>query len=240
MMANLTEKQQTILSSVSSAEQKRMTHRWERIQQLVDQFGEPTTLDQLADVIIKLIDHKLADQNIRVVGFAWNMQFSQAVSNSHSSPVFGVGNFMRSDDLPKSYAGYVGRIWFRYSARPTGFSSDYHGNTKAHTGTGGSGSYNGPWTDVSTAYYQKFGIRRSKSQPELATYSYDYRFYLEDWPLLEQAILKEIEQDRVIAALTNRPPGAKCLKHIFEWTAPDVAKADKEFIKQCQAELTTT
>jgi len=237
-MVDLTEKQQAALSNLSLPSQNVTLSHWSKIQSLVDQFGEPTTLDELATTVIKLINYKLELDNNRVIGFSWNIHYNQSVSNSHSHPVFGVGNWSRDSTKPVGYPGYQGRVWIRYEKSPKCIGSDYFILSKTHPGSGGSGYYNGPWTKICEKYYRKYGHKSTVEYPSPITYSWDYQIYLEDWILLDECLKKEREQATILGALKGSRIDSKYRSHLFLWTDPEVAHADEEFIKQTQSELT--
>lgn len=99
------------------------------------------------------------------------LTYSDTVCNSHSCPHNGVTNWNRAtfkDGTPKpnGYPGFSGRITFKTSHQPYSFASDILKSTRIHTGSGGGQGTN--------------------------TYSYDVKFFLDDWP----GIAARIQEDR--------------------------------------------
>lgn len=205
-------------------------------------FGrEPTTLDELAQCVIAVINEyqyitevkgKLVKtKKPRVVGFAWDIRHSDEVSNTHSSPLNGVMNFRREENSPTGYPGWIGRVWIRYSNDERySFDSDPFGRTATYTGTGGYGGYRGPWEMLMASRYNRYGHDRSKeAYPEIAAYSWDYRFYDADWPLIAEFF----EKQRMWAVLNNQNMATP--QHRFSWEDPETKLADDEFMKNFAA-----
>lgn len=103
-----------------------------------------------------------------------SLSYSDSVSNSHSCPHNGVTNWGGRDNLkdgtpaPRGYPGFSGRIAFRVSPPPFSFSSDILKATRMHTGSGGARGNN--------------------------TFSYDVKFFLDDWPGVAETIRVQREQ----------------------------------------------
>jgi hypothetical protein len=222
-------------------------------QHIVDIFGkEPETLDEVAKACIAVI----SANSTRVVGFAWTIGFAQEVSNSHNAPINGYTNWgghdTRGDD--RNYPGFGGRVWIRYAEDPDFMRcSDNFNKTLTYTGTGGGGSYNGPWDDISLATY---GTRTRKDYrhrfvykyPNPKCYSWDYRFFSSDFPALctdptvlladEIAAFNHAEDEKVIwNKLQNTYYRREkfALEHGFEWTDPELKAADEKFLAECRA-----
>lgn len=198
---------------------------------------EPATLDELAHCVIATINaQKNTDHygkgtdSYNVVGFAWQINKSSEVSNSHSHPVDGMGNWSRRDDkLPTGYPGWSGRVWIRYNEDCKQWGSTPFSRTLTHTGTGGGGGYDGPWEDISNYRYRRYGHKRSKDMyPTINCYSWDYRFYDMDWPLLQRFY----EEEEMVAKLKNLNP-ILAARHRFEWNDPVVVAADEAFKQEC-------
>lgn len=212
---------------------------------------EPATLDELGEAIVAVLNtynpsaHCIwnnADErptSIKVLGFAWEIEYSWSVSNSHSAPRSGVQNWGRKEDAPTGYPGFQGRVWIRYdntSAKGIGFGSDPFSITMSHTGTGGGGSYDGLWKQIATAHYKKFGHLGSKSKvhqrPEL--YSWDYKIFVDDWPLIKEFINNDsrvVTANNTFRILNNQQPKAYNLSHSFAWEDPATKLADDEFLR---------
>lgn len=101
-----------------------------------------------------------------------SLSYHDNVSNSHRCPHNGVtnwgsqGTFKDGTPKPRGYPGFGGRITFKTSHEPFSFASNILEGTRIHTGSGGSGGNN--------------------------IYSYDVKFFLNDWP----GIAKRIQEDR--------------------------------------------
>jgi hypothetical protein len=189
---------------------------------LFKKYGEPDSLDSLGYFVIKVINEKEI-----VTGFKWDVRFSPKVSNSHSCPIAGVSNFSGHKNLPTGYPGFTGRVWIRYLKEPEHFASDTFSKTCTHTGTGGFGSYNGPFDEISHVFWER-NRRPNKSSCDflsLSIYSWDYRFYIQDFPLIQKAI----EEQKIVDILSNKTTS---WNHTFEWYDQEQLKADNEYIRQ--------
>jgi len=116
-----------------------------------------------------------------------DLTYSDSVSNSHSCPHNGVTNwgssrtFEDGTSKPCGYPGFSGRISFKTSHEPYSFASDILKGTRIHTCTGGGAGYN--------------------------TYSYDVKFFLDDWPGIAARIqeARELyERDNLINMIKNQ------------------------------------
>ena len=83
-----------------------------------------------------------------VVGFRYAGQYMRRVGCTHAAPRGKPTNFFSSDNLPTYYPGINGRVWFKILLKSNEYESDFQleRHTLLHTGTGGSGGYDGPWT----------------------------------------------------------------------------------------------
>lgn len=173
-------------------------------------------LDRVAHAVIDKIS-----QRQPVAGFSWEIRFYTSVSNTHEAPENGVRNFSGDPDLPTGYPGFGGRVWIRYGddrEKHLPGSEPFWG-TRTYPGTGGSGGYNGPWTRTHSLWHKHRKILRDEF-PEPSIYSWNYRFFLEDWPTLE----KRVEQQRIISALTGESE-----REIWNylWTDPKYVEQDR-------------
>lgn len=199
---------------------------------ILDIFGrEPATLDELAECVIAVIesqyDSREPVEKFKVLGFAWELRHSEHVSNGHSSPDGYPQNWGRKEGLPTGYPGWTGRVWIRYSKEPRSFANSPFPQTLTHTGTGGAGSYNGPWSNVAHHRFKRYGhISPKNSYPRIHCYSWDYRFYDLDWPLLSQWV----EKQKMWAELKGQS-WDDC--HRFKWIDPATLQADLAFIEEC-------
>lgn len=184
---------------------------------------EPQSLDELAKCVIELINlyPSRTSEKVRVVGFKWDIHRGQ-VSNSHCQPINGVSNWGGDPKLPKSYMGWSGRVWIRYKKDFNTFGSDPFRNTLTYPGTGGFGCYNGPWTKLMAARYEKKASKSTEPQ----VYSWDYRFFEDDWPGILQ---DQLYKDMLFNAIKN-PDTSVNMHHVFEWQDPEVVKSDREFL----------
>jgi hypothetical protein len=210
-----------------------MNYRQQLKNRLVKKLGEPKTLDELAWFVIKAIElYNDRGSKPKVVGFGWDVS-RRDVCNSHDCPIDGVRNWGGREVMkdgspaPRSYTGWQGRVWIRYSNEVKGFGSDPFNNTLTYPGTGGWGGYNGPFEKISNARFKRYGHKAPKgAYPEPQVYSWDYRFYEDDWPLVKDTI----EKETIVAHLT----GQKKLRfeHKFLWQDSDIVAADREFLEE--------
>lgn len=207
-----------------------------RKQHILKVFGkEPSTPEELAQCIIKVIESQFnssfgsskAGKHYKVLGLAWNITFSESVSNSHNAPEGYPTNWSSKKSLPKGYPGWEGRVWIRYADHCRGFGSDPFPATLSHTGTGGGGDYNGPWAKIANKVYKYNRQKKEKFHPEPALYSWDYKIFLNDWPEL----VKWVEKQQIWAELSNTTWDRN---HSFCWTDPDTIAADQEFLEGCE------
>lgn len=204
-----------------------MLKRTDLKQALVDLHGEPEDLDQLAWTIINIIN----DRGYTLDGFAWDMVYRNNVSNSHSSPINGVESWSKGDNVPDGYPGWVGRVWVRYNPiakeQKRSTASDPFYWTFTHTGTGGYGTYEGPWHRTFVRQYHRYGPQsRLRPLQELDVYSWHYQFFIDDWPGVKY--WKEKHELAEHLGLGGREIFDS---HRFEWTHPDALARDKQFLQ---------
>lgn len=114
-----------------------------------------------------------------------DLDYSDRLSNSHSRPHNGVTNWGGRDVVngvpaPRGYPGFGGIITYKLSTDPVSFGSNVTANTRIHTGTG--------------------GIRGDH------IYSYDVKFFLDDWPGIARGIQQEKdkhEHDGLVDMIKN-------------------------------------
>lgn len=140
-------------------------------------------LDEFGNKIFCQLDEGLKSN--RLLGMCWDIGYSQKVSNTHSCPRNGVTNWSCVPEKPKGYRGFHGRLWLRYADTMESDARDALFNARIHTGTGGYGSYNGPWSAVTDMYYSKFKGVMCKA-PNINCYSWDFRFYIDDFEELQK------------------------------------------------------
>jgi hypothetical protein len=210
-------------------------------------FGkEPETLDEIAQSVIATVNSQ-KDRNgkqIKLSGFSWNISYRSSVRNSHDAPVgypkkwssFDKGP--NGEELPNGYPGFEGRVWIRYADRFDTFARNLSG-TLTYPGTGGGGAYDGPWQNIETAWWQKYGYNMDKTatypRPEL--YSWDYRFFTYDWPKVAELVsahFEEYDKECVFARLQGKRewelPKNPGLHHKFLWEDAEMKAADDAFI----------
>ncbi len=116
-----------------------------------------------------------------------DVAYSDNISNSHSCPHNGKTNWGGREvgkdgvPVPRGYPGFGGRITYKLSHDTRGFGSDVTKGTRIHTGTGGGGG------DL--------------------TYSYDVKFFLDDWPGLKKHVEDERklhEKNQMIKTLSRK------------------------------------
>jgi hypothetical protein len=198
---------------------------------------EPETLDELARCVIHMIESQENVDLIRrknrsvkkmhkVLGFAWDIRYSDSVGNSHSSPEGYSQNWRRKENVPMGYPGWSGRVWIRYSEEYRGAPFN---KTLTHTGTGGSGGYGGPWAQIGSVRFNRYKSLQQipkDAYPEPKIYSWDYKFYDLDWP----AVALWVEQQKVWGELSDQPWQNR---HKFCWEDHDTLVADSAFIAEC-------
>ena len=193
---------------------------------IIKPYGrEPATMDELGHCVIAVVNSHLTKGN-SVVGLAWELTYSDKVSNRHDAPITKETNWWWEDDRPKGYPGFCGRVWVRYYTSPKGFGSDPFEGTCTHTGTGGSGSYNGPWDNLTKSIWKAATGKHKKYKNRCETYSWEYKLFLEDWPLLEQWV-GATQTWAILQSGTTAP-----VKHNFLWQYPKTMAEDAKILKQ--------
>lgn len=205
--------------------------------------AEPTSMDELGFAVVKVLNNYkqyrqsakgvlTSSPNAQCIGLAWRLTHTETVSNSHSGPEGYPQNFMRKKDVPTSYPGWSGRVWVRYkNERGYSFGSDPFSRSLTHTGTGGGGSYDGPWTKVAHERFKLYQHGPGEFDP-VSCYSWDFRIFDADWPLVTENIIGEYEKQLMWARLNNKydPPAPT---HNFLWEDPKTKAADEEFLANC-------
>jgi hypothetical protein len=213
-----------------------MTYNLQLIKdRILEVYGEPKDLDDLARCCITMagtFDNAVQPRDgrrkrapfvpMKIVGFAWDIVYGP-VSNYHEQPINGL--YYNAPGAPDHYMGWKGRVWIRYGETCNGFMSDPMRLTLTHTGTGGAGSYGGPWTHLASIAYDSRlkGMGLNIPEPEIA--SWDYRFFADDWPLIQH----DFEKQLAWSQLTNKP--SLNLNHKFTWTDPETAARDEQCLK---------
>lgn len=196
---------------------------------------EPATLDELGHALIKMINAndiptpwgKKKTARATCVGLEWDIKWTDRVPSGYDAPEgCKPGWLSRNDGLEstQNYPGWVGRVWVRYAnekSRGFGFGSDPFNNTLTYTGTGGFGSYDGPWNRILKVRYHN---HRTYPYPEPNVYSWDFRIFAQDWPL----IAEEFDKDRAWHILSGKPWIHS--KHSFSWNDLEQEQRDQEYM----------
>ena len=189
-------------------------------------------IQQLTHTVIDRVNHNLKDNN-KVVGLQLDLAWYDLVSNSHSAPVGKPTNFGARPGLPTSYPGWSGRTWIRYAKNPIERGSDPLIRTCLHTGTGGFGSYNGPWSLLHNQIFiarRKYNYISPTEYNELmpVCYSWDCRVFAEDFP----EILELYRTESVFERLKNG--NANQRQYSYRWEDPATLAADKLLIERLE------
>jgi hypothetical protein len=198
-----------------------------RKQHIIDIYGkEPASLDELAEACIAVLNHHIKPNT--VIGFHWEVRYSKEIPNTHDCPLDGVTNWGRRDPkLPLEYPGWTGRVWIRYLRPELRWGDDSFFHTVTHTGTGGGGSYDGPWAKVGTYRWRRYGYKNPENAyPVITCYSWDYKFFESDWPLVQEG-----ESARQMLSILKDTKHN--YQHKFGYDDPATCIADAEFIKSC-------
>jgi len=185
-------------------------------------FGAET-LDEVAETVIAILNKK---SNNCVLGFSWDLKREEKINNSHSAPLSGVINWSRRDPhAPAGYPGWQGRVWVRYKVEPRYSGWETFAGTRTHVGTGGFGSYAGPWAAVGQKRYDMHVRKKSANIPKICYYSWDYRIFESDWP--ELAL--NYQREKMWQRLGGPPSLLKSHRYLFEDAA--TKKQDDVFLK---------
>lgn len=150
---------------------------------LINLCKNAQTVDDLFQNIPFAVSHNFEAE---VINMKYNVVYKTEVSNSHSSPIDGVENFMRDKSKPLYYKGLQGHISFTV-VKDSGISSgsSMFGKRSKHAIAGinlGSGGGN-------SVQYMKDG--------ELfiaMSYSYDIKVFTDDFRFLKKAVLDRYEK----------------------------------------------
>lgn len=197
----------------------------------VAQHGEPANLDELGLALVNHVNNlgassKGRDKDQRVLGLVWNISSGEQC-NSHNSPVGIPSSFRDPDRFPAFY----GRVWLRLAKAPGWSATDYFEGSCCHLGSGGGGSYDGPWDQLYTTWHQqhrRWRTRVKPDYPEPNLYSWTFTVWLQDWPLIEKHygkldMLDMIKGVRVDYLKRN---------HTFAYEAEGIDAADGKYIQQ--------
>lgn len=196
---------------------------------------DPETLEELFESIKAV----MINSGAKITGIAFEFGYTE-VSTSHQQPLLFDRTKLKKYERPL-LPGFSGRVWIRYGAKiKNTWGSSAFEPTLIYTGTGGF-SYSGPWQDVARAKYNLLrmissgGTRTLKikgcSVPDdyLQTYSYEYRFFIADFPKLQETM----NQMAVVQQLGGEDiPYMK--KSYFLWNDPDTKAFDQLIIEEDQ------
>lgn len=182
--------------------------------------NEPSDLDAMCHFIVDAMIENLKDDRngTELLGLALNMTYLEKVSNTHSSPAGFFENWGGKAQLPTGYPGLSGRCWILLSRSPSGFSSSITQGSGLHTGTGGYGSYDGPFSypSVSQTFYPlSYGAK---------VFEYDFeKSFLEISKRISEN-KEKIGIEKVMARLEGRHYAEPCvaIKHKFLWTSDKI------------------
>jgi len=161
-------------------------------------------IEQLTRNIVKTVN---SNSTAQLIGLQLELAWGDNVRNTHYAPRGKSTNWYSKPDLPTGYPGWGGRVWARFNNMPANASgSSFFSNTGLHIGTGGFGSYNGPWQNINSTYFQLItnSGRNARKQDivkyEPKIYGWDCKIFAEDF--LE--IFETFEQDRLIDILSDK------------------------------------
>lgn len=194
-----------------------MDYRAEVKKKMISMYGrEPNTLDELGELVIMAINRVFieAECKRRVLGMKWSVTRTN-VRTSHDAPIGQKTSWSSEEamknNIPTYAPGWEGRVWIAYSDQKADrsiiFGSDPFGATLTYPGTGGYGSYDGPWKKsmVNNSYTNR--------HTAILPYSWDYRFYMSDWP----NIMHTVEKDIVFSRISGKPDTTRFDHHTFFW-----------------------
>lgn len=204
---------------------------------MVQKYGEPTTLDELFDTIrLTLEDQNPNKENgLFVVGFAWNISYRHTISNTHSCPINGETNWGCKVHLSRGYPGFTGRVWIRFNHdQQFGWTEDLFNHSLSYPGTGGGGAYSGPWNNICHRRWKTYGHSKHSSFPEPKVYSWDYKIFADDFPLIVDTWTK----NNLLNVIKTNDAGIKIVSKL-EWNDPATKELDDAFLTWANDETNT-
>lgn len=190
-------------------------------------------IQELTHIIIDRVNHKLKN-GCKVTGMQLTLAWYDRVSNGRSAPVGKPTNFSGRSHLPISYPGWSGRAWIRYNKNCSdgwGGSDPIRG-TGLHTGTGGFGTYDGPWSPLIRSIFDARLIEtislKQYNDLEQICYSWDCRVFADDFP----EILDLFETDRLFDTIAKGNSVQR--QYSYCWNDPDTVAADKQLIERLE------
>lgn len=195
---------------------------------------DPATLDELFECIKAV----MINSGTKLTGLAFDIRYAE-VSTSHDAPLLFDRSKLKNYEFPL-LPGFSGRVWARYDSKPENtWGSDPFSPTLSYTGTGGYGSYEGPWLGISKSIYHLYRMAGNSTKGPLTLkcgnvpdsylhfYSYDYRLFLDDFP----EIRKTIDEMLVLHKLGGGGVPYRQNTH-FEWNDPSTKLFDSAIMAE--------
>ena len=192
-------------------------------------------LDALGERIVRFVDVWLMEHkhDNEIVGFHWDLRYNNSVSNSHSAPKNGKTNWGgRHKDVPRGYPGFEGRVWIRY-ARSCDFGSANEplAKMRLYTGTGGAGTYSGPWSRLESEMNKHRMDNMDSPNPILKMndrihcYSWDARIFMAD---LDAKMAEQLEMEMFLQIMKSKDGRINqgAFSHHFKWDDPKTFSED--------------
>lgn len=128
----------------------------------------------------------------------------------------------------RTFPGWQGRVWVRFDAH-SDIGSDvsrYLRSADLHTGTGGFGSYNGPWTSLYHLWHHNHDVL--KDWPEPRVYSWDCTLFQDDFV----DICNGMDTIRAFAALSGE--SSEWNRSEFWWEDPALEQQDWQMYRELE------
>jgi len=118
------------------------------------------------------------DGSQKLISMKLDVRYNPHASNSHSSPINGVGNFSRKSGLPTGYPALLGRVKFEYEKRGTNGRKNVGENILRfiNKGSGGGDGYN---------------------------LSYGVTLWLDDFPLIKKKVEECLQEEKRLNTLVD-------------------------------------
>lgn len=188
---------------------------------------DPESLTQVFISVKRVADNyfiEMGEDNC-ILSLSIDVRYSDSVSCSHHAPLGERTNWSGDKSRPSNFPGFAGRITVRYKNRPHTFGSVPLKPSLTHTGTGGWGSFERGDQELCKAW-SELHSRRLRNKifpwPEPVFYSWDYRFFLQDFP----AFQKRFEKMQVINILQDETLSENDLRSNAYWQDPETGRAD--------------
>lgn len=175
---------------------------------LVEKYGEPANLNELAHLIMNCIRQKVPELR----GFAWDILY---FSNVHSLQKL---RYNIPVDINTSSSLFLGKAWIRIGgdyALPN--PSDLFSDTLTYATHNQSRIHRNPWGKVWTD-------PRLEGENRSSFYYFDYGIFLDDWKHIQETFAKS----SFISEISGNPFEKR---HRFLWDEPTYAKMDDDAIR---------